>query len=134
MRALGAHAGYPKQRIDHHFGWVNGIERTERTEKTEKTGRANKKAKRSETGPTSPPSLSANEHAEGGTRTRTGLRPLRPERSASTSFTTSARAEKLAGRQDGVNLIHCARLASLVPGHRFDPVSPRVDATRKASD
>src|SRR5215211_4451405 len=33
------------------------------------------------------------ESAEGGTRTRTGLRPLRPERSASTSSTTSARAQ-----------------------------------------
>src|SRR5213593_3602463 len=30
-------------------------------------------------------------HAEGGTRTPTGLRPLRPERSASTNSTTSAR-------------------------------------------
>ena len=29
-------------------------------------------------------------HAEGGTRTRTGLRPLRPERSASTNSTTPA--------------------------------------------
>src|SRR5260370_26562990 len=29
--------------------------------------------------------------AEGGTRTHTGLRPLRPERSASTNSTTSAR-------------------------------------------
>jgi SsrA-binding protein len=41
--------------------------------------------------------------AEGGTRTRTGLRPLRPERSASTSSTTSARAEKLARRERRIN-------------------------------
>ncbi len=34
--------------------------------------------------------------AEGGTRTRTGLRPLRPERSASTSSTTSASAQATA--------------------------------------
>ena len=35
--------------------------------------------------------------AEGGTRTPTGLRPLRPERSASTSSTTSAWGEKVPG-------------------------------------
>src|SRR6188508_1407281 len=36
-------------------------------------------------------------YAEGGTRTPTGLRPLRPERSASTSSTTSAREPKRIG-------------------------------------
>src|SRR5690606_27135761 len=37
-------------------------------------------------------------NAEGGTRTRTGLRPLRPERSASTNSTTSAEATERSGR------------------------------------
>src|SRR4051794_16644556 len=54
-------------------------------------------------------------HAEGGTRTRTGLRPLRPERSASTSSTTSAKGE------------------NLIPRHpHFNPISPRVDSAREA--
>src|SRR3954453_5227625 len=53
--------------------------------------------------------------AEGGTRTRTGLRPLRPERSASTSSTTSAKGE------------------NLIPRHpHFNPIRPRVDSTREA--
>ncbi len=42
-------------------------------------------------------------HAEGGTRTRTGLRPLRPERSASTSSTTSAKGAIVAGWKSRVN-------------------------------
>src|SRR5829696_2880007 len=51
------------------------------------------------------------ESAEGGTRTRTGLRPLRPERSASTSSTTSAKGE------------------NLIPRHPyFNPIRPRVDS------
>src|SRR3954465_9948274 len=55
-------------------------------------------------------------HAEGGTRTRTGLRPLRPERSASTSSTTSAKGE------------------NLIPGHPyFNAIGPGVDAAGKAS-
>jgi hypothetical protein len=46
--------------------------------------------------PASPLSCFPAYHAEGGTRTRTGLRPLRPERSASTSSTTSASAQATA--------------------------------------
>ena len=42
-------------------------------------------------------------HAEGGTRTRTGLRPLRPERSASTSSTTSAKGAKVVPLPEPVN-------------------------------
>src|SRR5207244_1525841 len=42
-------------------------------------------------------------HAEGGTRTPTGYRPLRPERSASTSSTTSAGSKKLSALESEVN-------------------------------
>src|SRR6476659_6516940 len=102
MGVLGAHAGYPKQRIGHYFGRVNRKERTERPRE--------EKIKKAEDRDLAQPLrlsiVSHSDHAEGGTRTRTGLRPLRPERSASTSSTTSARAEKLAGRRDRVNLIH----------------------------
>jgi len=39
-------------------------------------------------------------HAEGGTRTPTGYRPLRPERSASTNSTTSAKRGKVSTTPD----------------------------------
>ncbi len=51
--------------------------------------------------------LPAMHHAEGGIRTPMGLRPLRPERSASTSSTTSAcfptKRRNIEGRLTGGN-------------------------------
>src|SRR6476619_3894759 len=102
MGVLGAHAGYPKQRIGHHFGRVNRKERSER-QREEKIKKAED---RDLAQPLRLSIVSNSDHAEGGTRTRTGLRPLRPERSASTSSTTSARAEALMRRRGGINPGH----------------------------
>ena len=47
--------------------------------------------------------------AEGGTRTPTGIRPLRPERSASTNSTTSAKSRRLHRLRGSVNARRVAR-------------------------
>ena len=58
--------------------------------------------------------LGAQVYAEGGTRTPTGLRPLAPEASASTSSTTSAGSENLVGTRGIVNVSRVAARTWLV--------------------